>query len=795
VKRYSYLLPSAVRVKILTALFLCIAIPAVSQNNELADVLKKFNTHSRDNLHEKVFLHTDKETYLANEILWVKAYSFNEMLHTPMALSRVVYIELVDAARTAAFQAKIELTNGQGKGSIDLSGLATGTYRLRAYTRWMMNYDERYFFEKNIIVINAQGVPTEKKAAARSVVHVDFYPEGGHLVEGLTSTVGFKITDSFGRGLKANGVIVDHNNATVATFEPLLFGLGKFTFTPQPGVQYKAVVTCQGEATSHKLPEVAPAGYVMEVTGNEKLSIAVSRNNPSVESEYVLLLAHTRQQVKSVLVAYFKENKAVFTIDKNKLGDGISHITLFDRLKNPICERLVFKKPVNQLVIESKPQAYQFSPREEVKVSINTHDTKAVPVAAHLSFSMYALDSLQEAPQAMGILSYAFLVSDLGDRIEQPDFYFSQNDSIAVKATDNLMLTHGWRKFDWKKIMNSEVPALTYAPEYEGQIITGVARDEASGALADSANVFLSMAGTNPVFRVVKTDGKGNFQFAVNDLHGLNPVIFQASGYSVQLNDPFDMRRDTHFTLLDFSPARSTEQTLVVSNIHTQVERAFQNPDTFVHVPRDTIRFYGKPSVSYLLDDYVRFPTLEDVFREYVPGIIVRRPAKKAQLYVLNNASELFFEREPLILLDGMPVLDTDLLLRTDAASVKRINIVNHKYFIGPVACNGIVDISTYRGNFGGFDIDPKALVIDYDGLQSMRTFSSPDYSTAENKSSRVPDFRNVLHWQPDAGTDENGNDLISFYTSDKKGSYIGVIHGITNDGLMGSRTFTITVK
>ena len=583
-KRFSLFTASNIRLKALTAALVFCAQIAVGQNNELADVLKKFNTYSRDNLHEKVFIHTDKETYLSNEIIWIKAYSINEMLHTPLALSKVVYIELVDAAHIPMLQAKIELAEGKGKGSIDISRLATGTYRLRAYTRWMMNYDESYFFEKNITVINAQGVPTEKKATERSTVNVDFYPEGGNLVEGLTSTVGFRIVDTYGKGLQASGVIVDQSNTTVAAFEPLTFGLGKFKFTPQKGSQYKAVITYKGEATSHKLPEIASEGYVMEVTGNEKLSIAVSRNNPSIESDYVMLLAHTRQQVKSVLVAFFKENKAVFTIDKNKLGDGISHITLFDRLKNPICERLVFKRPENQLLIESRPQAYQFSSREEVKVSINTRDSKAVPVTANMSFSMYALDSLQEAPQAMGILSYAYLVSDLGDKIEQPDFYLTQNDSITGKAIDNLMLTHGWRKFDWKKVISNNTPSFTYAPEYEGQIITGVARDEASGALADSAKVFLSVPGVNPVFRVVKTDKKGNFQFAVNDLYGLNPVIFQANGYNVQLTDPFDVRYD-NLPLQDFSPGKSTEQTLVVSNIHTQVERAFQNPDSFIKIP------------------------------------------------------------------------------------------------------------------------------------------------------------------------------------------------------------------
>jgi hypothetical protein len=795
VVRYSFLKSSGIRCIAFVTIFLGILFNAAAQNNELADVLKKFNIHARNNLHEKVYLHTDKENYLSNELVWVKLYVVSEMLHKPLALSKVVYIEILDVANVPALQSKIELSNGKGNGSLDISRLATGQYRIRAYTRWMMNSDDTYFYEKTIRIINAQGVPTEKKETKLSAITADFFPEGGNLVDGLTSTVGFKIADAFGNGLPATGVVVNQNNDTIARFEPLRAGLGKFRLTPQKGTQYKAVILHNGITSIHNLPEVYANGYVMSVDskGGDKLSITISRNNPAVESDYVLLLAHTRQQVKSLLVAYFKENKAVFTIDKNKLGEGVSHITIFDRLKNPVCERLVFKRPANQLEIESKPQTYQFATREQVKVSIITRDSKTSPVSANLSFSMYALDSLQQPPQHAGILSYFFLAADLSGKVEDADYYFTQ-DSIANKAADNLMLTHGWRKFDWKKILNEGNPAITYAPEYEGHIISGIARDEATGMLADSSNVFLSVAGKAPLFRAVKTDEKGNFQFSVNDMYGSNPVIFQASGYGVSLRDPFDSRYH-YLALKDFSPDKATEQTLTVSNIHTQVERAFQNFENYKTYTTDTTRFYSKPSISYLLDDYVRFPTLEDVFREYVPGVIIRKPTKTPQIYILNKANQLFFEREPLILLDGMPVTNTQMLLSTDASTIKQISMVNERYFFGPVTYDGIMDIRTYRGNLGSFDIDPKAVVIDYDGLQKVRIFNSPEYATAESKTSRVPDFRNVLYWQPDVDTDNNGSQVITFYTSDKRGNFVGVIHGMTKDGLMGSRTFTINVK
>jgi len=142
-----------------------------------------------------------------------------------------------------------------------------------------------------------------------------------------------------------------------------------------------------------------------------------------------------------------------------------------------------------------------------------------------------------------------------------------------------------------------------------------------------------------------------------------------------------------------------------------------------------------------------------------------------------------------------MPVPNTNMLLSTDASSIKKISVVNQRYFIGDVTLSGVLDISTFKGNLGAFDIDPKAVVIDYEGLQRMRTFNAPDYSAPERKTDRLPDFRNVLHWQPDVETSETGNQVIRFYTSDKKGNFIGVLHGITQNGLMGSRTFTINVK
>jgi hypothetical protein len=95
----------------------------------------------------------------------------------------------------------------------------------------------------------------------------------------------------------------------------------------------------------------------------------------------------------------------------------------------------------------------------------------------------------------------------------------------------------------------------------------------------------------------------------------------------------------------------------------------------------------------------------------------------------------------------------------------------------------------------GGFEIDPKSVVIDYEGLNLQREFYSPVYETEQQMSSRLPDFRNVLFWKPNVITDSQGKSTLSFYTSDQQGKYIGIVQGITPNGNAGSRYFNFEVR
>jgi hypothetical protein len=126
---------------------------------------------------------------------------------------------------------------------------------------------------------------------------------------------------------------------------------------------------------------------------------------------------------------------------------------------------------------------------------------------------------------------------------------------------------------------------------------------------------------------------------------------------------------------------------------------------------------------------------------------------------------------------------------------IRKLEVLDGLYYLGPAAFSGVVSYTTYKGDLAGFQLDPRALVLSYEGVQGKREFYAPRYQTSEQQKSRVPDFRNLLHWSPQLITNEEGKKAIDFYSSDQTGIYRVVIQGLTKNGMAGSKTLTFEVK
>ena len=217
---------------------------ANAQNSENFPVTDLFNAYREKNFQEKIYLHTDKSLYVTGEILWCKAYVTDAHLHQSSDISKIAYIELIDANQKPTWQSTIGLEKGKGEASLVIpSTVITGNYTLRCYTNWMKNQDPSFYFEKNITLINPLKKPVALNAADPDQLIVDFFPEGGHLVSGLSTQMGIKATDRSGKGIQTEGILMSSEMDTVLRFTTGEKGLGKCRLTPQPGKTYQALGT------------------------------------------------------------------------------------------------------------------------------------------------------------------------------------------------------------------------------------------------------------------------------------------------------------------------------------------------------------------------------------------------------------------------------------------------------------------------------------------------------------------------------------------------------------------------
>jgi hypothetical protein len=764
------------------------------QAQVITEVQKSFDLYTNTTLHEKVFVHTDKTTYLPGEILWFKIYCVDASTLKPLDLSKVVYVDILDNSQNPLVQAKVAIKNGSGSGSLYIPvTVNNGNYKLRAYTNWMKNFSPAFYFEKTITLINPLKSPDAVTPVAATYT-VQFFPEGGHLVSGITSKVAFKAISQNGKSIDITGAVIDQHLDTIARFSSLKFGMGSFSFTPTSGNTYKATIKVgNSRPTLQDMPEISTRGYVMNLTDdrNGQLDIKV---NSTADGE-VYLFAHTGKEVKLAQSATISQGKTTFTVNTQSLGYGITHFTVFNSSKQPVCERLYFKRPTQKLFINAAADQQQYDLRKKVNISVEAKDQAGKALDADLSMAVYRVDSLQNIDQT-DIFSYLWLRADLKGNIEDADYYFKNTNSETDKALDNLLLTQGWSRFNWADMLQNKRTAFNFLPEYYGHIITGKVISTITNAPAKGVITYLGVPGKRVQVYVSQSDSLGRLLFLTKQFYGPNEVIAQAnlnidSTYRIDIATPFsDQYSQTEtpkFELTNTVLNNLQQHSLGIQalNIYTGNRiKLFTEPIV------DSSAFYGKPAKTYKLDDFTRFTTMEEDLREYVSEDNIVRTKGHFHIKVLSNNIG-FLDGDPLVIVDGIPVFNIDKVFTVDPLKVRKLEVINKRFFYGPTDNEGIFSFTTYKGDLGGVDLDPHAVVLDYEGLQLQREFYSPVYDSPAQVASRLPDFRNVLYWQPNV----NGKDAVSFYTSDQPGHYVGVVQGITSNGDASSKYFMFDVK
>jgi hypothetical protein len=206
-------------------------------------------------------------------------------------------------------------------------------------------------------------------------------------------------------------------------------------------------------------------------------------------------------------------------------------------------------------------------------------------------------------------------------------------------------------------------------------------------------------------------------------------------------------------------------------------------------------RFYGIPEMEIFLDDYIKLPSMQEVFYELLPGINFVSRKSGYEILITNPLTGVFFNEPPLVMIDGVIINDLNVLANLDPEAVEKIEVVKTPYLFGDLILYGIVNVLTRSGDFNDIVMPEFAVILPYRVVERPAWFTAPDYSNETARVKRIPDLRNTIYWNPSVWTDIKGEAVIEFWTSDIPGRYIIVIEGVTGTGHRVSARKTFTVK
>lgn len=346
-------------------------------------------------------------------------------------------------------------------------------------------------------------------------IDLQFLPEGGDMVAGLPGTVAFKALNEFGKPADVEGEIFNSKGLKISSFRSYHQGMGAFDLLPEPGETYHARLT-KPEGISEKfgLPDAYPRGFTLRVTPsliphpsflkNDSLQVEIS----STENEplNIALVSNGEIYFTQTLPALAGSHRV--KIPTATLPIGIAQVTLFDSREIPRAERLVFLNPHKKLNVSILTNKEKYLPREKVEMTVKVTDERGLPMPGRFSLAVADDNLLTFADDKQGhILAHLLLESDLTGKVEEPNFYFDKKEKHPEKnqllALDYLMMTQGWRRFGWDKILWEPPVAMQF--DNEKAVMIGQVLDYQNRPIP---NLEVKIDGTN---HTATTDEQGRF--------------------------------------------------------------------------------------------------------------------------------------------------------------------------------------------------------------------------------------------------------------------------------------------
>jgi hypothetical protein len=782
---------------VLIIFFFCLAQHIYSQQID-----SMLNVYAEGFPKEKIHVHFDRPYYNTGDTLFYKSYLL--AVNEPSVLSKNIYIEWYDAAGVLIKQTVSPLFQSTAKGSFEIPADYKGSFlHVKAFTRWMLNDDTAYLFQKNIPINGGQIVGGKLP----DITRVDLFPESGSLIEGLNSRVAFKAMNKSGLPVGIKGVLVDAQKKVLDSLRVQHDGMGVFVLRPLAGQQYQLNWTDEyGRTGVTKITGIKQEGAVLTVrTNNEKAFLQFERSQNAGESfKQMNLLVHMNQTLMfKVGLKMVERNFQRAEIPIEDLPTGIVQFSLFTSDWIPVAERIAFiNNHTHDFSARLNPILTNLKKRGLNSFEIVVSDTSMT------NMSVSVFDASANSTDPHSIFSNFLLASEIRGYVHNPSYYFqSDADSITSKL-DLVMMTNGWRKINWEQLKAGTGPQIKYMPEDGFLSLKGSVYGIKPGTLKDQQlNFVLAAKDSSKNLLFASIDANGNFEQpglffydTVKVYYGFNNNSKLSGATQVKIENGLLRKENGAKSSLGSIPpvwGGVDSMAIVRMNYFLSEQEKLRRSMASTTLSEVTVKAKTKSKIETLDETYtsglfakgdgysfdlsdgmVAAIDILTYLQGKVAGLQISGQGAGATLNWRGGVPDIYLNelRSDIGMVSSIPVMD-----------VAYIKVFRPPFFgSGGGGASGAIVIYTKKGgstNKGGQNVKGMESTI-LAGYSRFKEFYNPVYD--KSAASFEPDTRNTLYWNPYIMTNKRSPRYkVEFYNNDVSTKLQIVLEGINAKGKM----------
>lgn len=774
--------------KIITLALISFLLSASKPADDFVAMLKqRLEEYSKNNPADRAILVFNQPKYAAADTVFFQTYLFNEEM-IAIKGKKILSLAIYDLNGKVLQRINFSVINGKANNQLAISpSVPSGVYLFAVNYAQNLDDENGVLFAKEISIVEKNKIT---KTIKNTVPNLVIAYESG-FINNIENTLILQCNQS------GTGKIKNSKNEEIKSFSVVQNKISTLAFTPQKGEKYYAEIESLGIKNS--LITAKDDGYVIHLAPylNEptrKITIHSSFASEWQKKECYLIVTNRRKIIFSSPVSFDTKGSFEVNLPQEAIKNGISFATLFDEKGNALAERPFFKQE-SPLLTSMTPVSSEIGTRKKISLELAVKDLFGKAVQGQFSVSVFETDLFKEAtessfadevllpyPLNLQFASDHFTGETIEEKNNQIDYFISYNTSLGIP---------------WQSVLSNSAKTSKIASS--SLKLKGKITFKESGKPVPDSTLIMGYLQNNMIGYVGYTSKDGRFELPfLYDFFGDDQLFYLLEFNGKEMAEPFQMTADegklalrplSSFIIKDSSDTYA-EYSIKKRIVEKSYEFYASNTTKKMETDDLNARFEEEAmgvDMSVNVQDYISFPSMEDLVREVIPFLQNKKKGTVASVRLLinqnkKNTNYITSKGEPLFIIDGILTKNIQSFLSlkpVDILTIKIINDINKLNRLGPLGKNGVVLIKTKKPSVSS--VMNNSTIINVKGLNKPKDYLNPNYQASNNKA--VPDIRSFIYWNPLQNLSQSGNAIIEFYTSDKIGNYTVLVKGISSSG------------